>query len=203
MAKTVVGMFPRFVMAEDVLQQLEQAGFDRDHFSILARDQRGDHSPRAGMDGAGLMGGAGTGVATGVAGLVVGLAVLALPGVGPLLAAGPIVTAFGPLGVGAAGGLVGAFSGAGIPESDAQYYAEAVRRGNALVVVHVDGEERAGSAQEILNGAGAQDIQEHGAEWQALGWRLLPELEELTRSAEPGGETAASNCARCIRMVWR
>jgi hypothetical protein len=98
MAKTVVGVFDRFLLAEDAIQELERAGFPRNDISIVisivAGNQGGDRASKTADSGAGMVAGAGAGAAIGgVAGLILGLGALAIPGVGPILAAGPIAAA--------------------------------------------------------------------------------------------------------------
>lgn len=157
MAKTVVGLFGRFVVAEDVIRELENAGIPRNDISIAAVEGKGSGSE----EGADIGAGAGAGAALGgVAGLVLGLGALAIPGAGPLVAAGPLAAALASAGIGAAaGGFLGALTGLGVPEQDANYYAEAVRKGQAVIMVRTEG----GSAEtvrEILNRSGAQDVSE-------------------------------------------
>jgi hypothetical protein len=108
----------------------------------------------------GIAAGAGTGAAIGgVMGWLVGIGAIAIPGVGPLLAAGPIVAALAGAGAaGAAGGLVGGLVGAGMPEIEAKRYAGRVREGGYLLSVHCDDREWAARAREILNTTGAQDV---------------------------------------------
>src|SRR5215216_3754325 len=152
MAKTVVGLFDTFTEAQNVVQQLVNAGFDRNEISVLANDARGEYgatravgetSSTAEGAGAGAVGG---GVLGGVLGLLVGVGALAIPGIGPVLAAGPLAAALGTAGAStlvgagigaAAGGVVGGLVGLGIPEEDANMYAEGVRRGGTLVTAQV------------------------------------------------------------------
>src|SRR5436190_15321203 len=102
MAKTVVGMFDRFLLAEDAVDQLQKAGFPKNDISIVAGAGEGTHARKSGDDSAGMVAGAGAGAAIGgVAGLVLGLGALAIPGIGPLVAAGPIAAALGSAGIGA------------------------------------------------------------------------------------------------------
>jgi hypothetical protein len=108
----------------------------------------------------GIAVGAGTGVvAGGVLGWLAGIGALAIPGIGPLLAAGPIVAALAGAGAaGAAGGLVGGLVGAGMPEIEAKRYAGRIREGGYLVSVHGDDGEWARRAKEILQTTGAHDV---------------------------------------------
>jgi hypothetical protein len=110
------------------------------------------------------------GVIGGTAGLIAGLAGLALPGIGPLVAAGPIVAALTGAGIGAvAGGLIGGLRQVGVSDTDAEYYAEAVRRGGALVIVKAE-DDRAERVAEIMRSRGAIDIESRVAAWRESGW---------------------------------
>jgi hypothetical protein len=94
-----------------------------------------------------------------VLGWLVGIGALAIPGVGPLVAAGPVVAALAGAGaVGAAGGLVGGLVGAGIPEIEAKRYAGRIREGGYLLSVHCDNATWAKKAHEILKATGGHDI---------------------------------------------
>src|SRR5918992_1471033 len=108
----------------------------------------------------GIAAGAGAGVAVGgVLGWLVGVGAIAIPGIGPLLAAGPIVAALAGAGAaGAAGGLVGGLIGAGMPEIEAKRYAGRIREGGYLVSVHCDDREWAKKAKDILVTTGAQHV---------------------------------------------
>lgn len=108
----------------------------------------------------GAVTGAGAGAAAGgVLGWLVGVGALAIPGIGPLLAAGPVVAALAGAGaMGAAGGLVGGLIGAGIPEIEAKRYAGRIREGGYLVSVHCDNGEWSTRAKEILKATGGHDI---------------------------------------------
>ena len=110
------------------------------------------------------------GVVGGAAGLAASLAGLAIPGIGPIIAAGPIVSLLTGAGVGAvAGGLIGGLTDMGVSQSDAEYYAEAVRRGGALVTVRAD-DARAERAAEIMRAHGVVDIERRAEQWRERGW---------------------------------
>jgi hypothetical protein len=108
----------------------------------------------------GVATGAGTGAAVGgVLGWLVGIGALAIPGVGPLVAAGPIVAALAGAGAaGATGGLIGGLIGAGIPEIEAKRYAGRIREGGYLLSVHCDDKNWAERAEEILEATGGRDV---------------------------------------------
>lgn len=181
MAKTIVGSFDSFEEAQEVLRDLQQRGFARDDISVIANNASGQYGgegqlPRdaaASVSDTGAStatGAAAGGVLGGAAGLVVGLMGLAIPGIGPIIAAGPIAAALAGAGVGAvAGGLIGGLTGVGVSEDDAQYYAESVRRGGALVTVRAD-DARADEAASAMRGRGAVDIERRVEQWKQQGW---------------------------------
>jgi len=139
---------------------------DRD--VIRDRDVARDRVPD---DASGAATGAVTGgVVGGAAGLAASLMGLAIPGIGPIIAAGPIVATLSGAGVGAvAGGLIGGLTDMGVSESDAEYYAESVRRGGALVTVRTD-DSRAERAADIMRDHGAIDIERRAEQWRERGW---------------------------------
>ena len=107
----------------------------------------------------------------GAIGLAAGLFAVLLPGFGWLIAAGPLVGAFGGLTAGVAvGGLVGILKDHGIPEEQADFYAEGVRRGGALVTVHDIDEQREPAAKKILDDSGAIEVEKLADEWRSTGW---------------------------------
>jgi hypothetical protein len=135
---------------------------------------------------------------------------LAIPGIGPIVAAGPLAAALAGAGVGAvAGGLIGGLTGAGVPEEDANYYAESVRRGGTLVTVRAD-ESRADEAARIMRNHGAVDIERRVEHWRETGWtRHDPsagpysvEQMERDRAAYRGslGVTAGENVGTAAQM---
>jgi hypothetical protein len=104
-------------------------------------------------------GGTSGAVVGGVLGWLVGIGALAIPGVGPFLAAGPIMAALAGVGVGAAvGGITGALVGFGVPEFEAKRYETRLRKGGILISVHADSHEWMGRAKAILEHSGAEDI---------------------------------------------
>lgn len=191
MAKTIVGSFDSFEEAQEVFRDLQQSGFARDDISIIANNaagrlSTGELSPDAPATlhdtGSGAATGAAAGgVLGGAAGLIVGLMGLAIPGIGPIVAAGPLAAALAGAGVGAvAGGLIGGLTGAGVSEEDANYYAESVRRGGALVTVRAD-DARAEEAARIMRTHGAVDIERRAEQWRETGWtRHDPAAEPYT-----------------------
>lgn len=171
MSRTVVGLFRDSREAEAVVNDLSKSGFSKEDVSLVAKGSGGQISENSESKDAEVSTSAGTGAALGgAAGLVLGLAALAIPGIGPIVAAGPLAAALAGAGVGAAaGGMLGALSEMGVPESEAGHYAEGVKRGGTLVIVRADSE-GAESALAILNRHGAIDVDEHAESWKKAGW---------------------------------
>lgn len=184
MVKTIVGSFDSFNEAHQVANDLRAAGFLDNDISIVASNASGEYREDARVKGDGNQSsatakGAVTGaVVGGGAGLAASLAGLAIPGIGPIIAAGPIVATLAGAGTGAvAGGLIGGLVDLGVPETDAEYYAESVRRGGALVTVRAD-EARADEVADILRQHGAIDIEGRVERWRESGWqRFDPNAE--------------------------
>jgi uncharacterized protein (TIGR02271 family) len=163
----VIGVFDNSSEARAAVERMIDAGIDRDEISLVTRDS--DHEKiraDATEHKSGAAKGAGVGAALGgVGGLIAGLAGLAIPGIGPILAAGPIAAALagalGGAGLGAAaGGLIGALTDMGVPEEDARHYEDQVRQGKILVTVRADNDNEADRASEIMLVQGAVDVEE-------------------------------------------
>jgi hypothetical protein len=150
--QTVVGIFDGQNDAEKALNELKSAGFMPDQVSVVAKDTGETKSmvERSDMGGAETTG-AGTGALMGglfggAAGWLIGIGALAIPGIGPIVAAGALATTLGGAAVGAvAGGLIGALVGAGIPEEDARTYETHVKEGRILITANAS---TAGQTQE-------------------------------------------------------
>lgn len=176
--KTVVGLFEYYQDAERAVDQLSSRGFGKTEISVAARDRVLRERVVGGKDhavaesaSAGAVGGTAVG---GIAGLLVGIGALAIPGIGPVIAAGTLGTALATTAAGAgigaaAGGLIGALVGLGIPEEDAQFYAEGVKRGGVLVTVQTT-DDRASEALNILRQANAVDVNTQRTQWTKSGW---------------------------------
>jgi stress response protein YsnF len=164
MAKTVIGYFDDYQQARRAYDQLQRNGFRKDDISIITNKDRYEASTVDDDDdhhGAAV--GAGTGAVVGGA---AGLALALIPGIGPIMAAGPLFTALVGAGVGAAaGGIIGALVDAGVPEEDAKLYDEGVRRGGTLLMIKADNN-MAERAAQIMNQAGAVDIKRRGQQQQ-------------------------------------
>ena len=163
MAQAVVCMVPDEAAARHIVDRLREAGFLSSDISVLLPDKRSthefahEHNTKA-PEGA-VTGGAAGGLLGGIAGWLVGVGTLAIPGLGPFVAAGPILSALSGAAAGVAvGGLTGALIGMGIPEIEARRYETKLREGNVLVSVHVPDDEMCGRAKQIFEDAGADDI---------------------------------------------
>lgn len=149
--------------AEKIVQDLQVAGFTATDISVLMADKGGtrdfavEHSTKA-PEGAAA--GATTGALLGgVAGWLAGIGTLAIPGLGPLIAAGPIMAALsGAAAGGAVGGITGSLIGMGIPEFEAKKYEGRVQSGAVLVSVHSENSDETDKAKRIFEIAGAEDI---------------------------------------------
>jgi len=160
---SVFGIVKSYSQAEQLVEELQAEGFPASEISVLLPDSEGRHdighvkatkAPEGATTGA-----TAGGVTGGVLGLLAGIGALAIPGVGPFIAAGPLMAALSGAAIGAgAGGLVGALVGMGIPEIEAKRYQDKLKRGNYLIAVAVaDGDEK-DRAKEILKNVGAEDI---------------------------------------------
>lgn len=176
MTQTVTGLYDTYEAAASAVNALEAASIPHSDISIVSNnvDNRFDkHRPSHAAEDAGR--GAGIGAAVGgVGGLLTGLGLLAIPGVGPVVAAGWLVAAAagaatGAVVGGATGGIVGSLTGAGVPERDASFYAEGVRRGGTLVIARVE-DARAPTAREILQRYTAVDPSLRGTAYRESGW---------------------------------
>ena len=163
----VFGIYKTRVSAEKAVDNLMAAGFPSCDVSVLlpdiqsSRDLAHEKNTKA-PEGA-TTGVAAGGAAGGTLGLLLGLGALAIPGLGPFLAAGPIVAALAGLGLGGAvGGIVGALVGMGIPEYEAKLYEGHVKEGGILLSVHCDRSEEVSRAKDILTHSGAGDIASTG-----------------------------------------
>jgi hypothetical protein len=159
----VFGIYPSQADAENAVNGLKLAGFRNTDISILVPENEG--SKDLGMEKnskapEGTAAGAGSGaVIGGIVGWLVGAGALVIPGLGPFVAAGPIMGLLSGLGVGGAlGGVTGALVGLGIPEYEAKRYEGRVRKGGILLSVHCDDSEWVKTAKTILDQTGAEDV---------------------------------------------
>ena len=161
--QTVVGIFDGQHDAEKALNELKDVGLMPDQVSVVAKDTSETKSMVEGSS----MGGAETsGIGTGAllgglfggaAGWLVGIGALAIPGIGPIVAAGALATTLGGAAVGAAaGGLIGALVGAGIPEEDARTYETHVKEGRILITAHARTAEQAQETRDVFDRYGSE-----------------------------------------------
>lgn len=149
--------------ADRIVEQLKNANFSNNDISVLFPDkgtsrdfahEKNTKAPEGAATGAGT-----GGVIGGALGWIVGIGALAIPGVGPFIAAGPIMAALSGAAIGAAaGGIAGGLIGLGIPELEAKRYEGKVKAGNILLSVHTENSEEISRAKDIFKQAGAQDI---------------------------------------------
>jgi hypothetical protein len=172
---TVVGLFDSTSQAQAAVEQLRASGIAASDIGVAMRSAAGTAGTEVitdtGAAGGAVTGAVGGGVLGGLAGLLVGIGALAIPGVGPIVAAGPLATTLVGAGIGAAtGGLLGALVDAGVPEEEARLYQTGVERGGVLVTARVpDGQEM--KAQNILNSAGAHDIRNEASMYSNPNYR--------------------------------
>src|ERR1700723_509628 len=159
----VFGIFRTVATADNATDSLVKSGFSASDISALLPENLGNKAigtEKATKAPEGAAAGAGTGaVLGGTLGLLAGIGALAIPGVGPLIAAGPIMAALAGIGVGGAvGGFTGAIIGMGIPEYEAKRYEGRLQKGGILISVHCDTSEDIDRAKEILDRTGGEDI---------------------------------------------
>jgi uncharacterized membrane protein len=163
MSKAVFCIVKTRNQTERIVEDLQDAGFPLTDISILYPEVTSQHDiaheKRTKAPEGATTGAATGGVAGGVLGLLAGIGVLAIPGLGPFVAAGPIMAALSGAAVGAAtGGLLGGLIGLGIPEIEAKHYESKLREGNYFVSVHVTDSSEADRVKEVFRDANAEDI---------------------------------------------
>ncbi|PIT00177.1 membrane protein [Bradyrhizobium nitroreducens] len=180
MTVTISRLYDNYADAERAVTRLEAAGVPHSDISIVANNSDNWYGSRSGKvdrdrdgvddraEGAGTGAGIGAGLG-GAAGLLAGLGLLAIPGLGPVVAAGWLASmAVGAAAGAATGGIIGALTEAGVSREDASRYAEGVRRGGTLVTARVPDQDRA-RLDALLNER-AVNLQERSAAWQKSGW---------------------------------
>ncbi len=200
MTSTILATFDSVEHANAAISDLIGAGFKREDIGLALRDA--DNAYETYVADGDVSGGEGAGfgaIMGGLLGAVVGLGAIAIPGVGPIIAAGPLAAALGALtgaGIGAAtgavtGGITASLVDLGVPEEDAHYYAESVRQGAALVSVtaHDVDVDRATS---ILNSHNPVDIDQRVAQWRARGWTGFDPMTDPYTAAPLADSTTTS-----------
>jgi len=184
--KTVVGTYDNIQTAYAVANDLIAAGYSRSDISVVASDPESEYAPYLDANyvdtSDDVAKGAGLGAALGgLGGLLVGLGALAIPGVGPVIAAGPLLAALTGAGVGAVtGGIVGALVDMGIPDEEAHIYSEGLRRGHILVIAQVP-DASANAVTRMMERPGLIDIRRQADTWRASGWKAFdPNYDVVT-----------------------
>jgi len=167
MSKTVICLATTEAQAETIVHRLNETGIPTSDVSVLFPDKSGsrdfahEHNTKA-PEGTAIGASAG-GITGGVLGLLAGIGALAIPGVGPFIAAGPIMAALSGAAVGATiGGITGALVGMGIPEFEAKQYEARIKEGNILISVHAHDGDAIDRIKDIMKNAGAEDITSTG-----------------------------------------
>jgi hypothetical protein len=163
MANSVFGIVPSLEQATDLVNDLKAAGFTADDISVLFPDKQGSrefaHEQHTKAPEGATVGGVSGGALGGLLGLLAGLGALVIPGVGPFIAAGPVLAALSGVGVGAAvGGVTGALVGLGIPEVEARLYEGKLKDGNILVAAHTEDRQSLKLAEDAFRARGATHI---------------------------------------------
>lgn len=192
MEHTITALYDDFDTAYRVVDALITAGFDRDQISVIANDVDRVYTERYDVnerydDTDDVSGGEGAALGA-VSGAIIGLGAMLIPGVGPVLAAGPLLSAIIGGGVGAVagavtGGITASLIDFGVDEDTAHRYAEGVRRGGALVVIHTANDHR-DRAMDVMNNYSPIDVDSWAETWQATGWSRFDEEGSPYTSAD-------------------
>ena len=195
MTKTVTGLFDHYSDASSAVDQLKAAGISDTDISIVSNNSDGRYKDSDDEVAEDASTGAGIGAAVGgVGGLLTGLGIMAIPGVGPVVAAGwlaatAVGAVTGAVVGGAAGGLVGALTDSGVDERDAHVYAEGVRRGGTLVTARV-ADARATEAEAILQRSNWVDLPVRRTAYEGQGWTSFDEKADPYSQAAIDSERA-------------
>jgi hypothetical protein len=167
MDRAVICIVKSEAIALRIVDRLKASGFSGNDISVLFPDKSGSrdfaHEQNTKAPEGATAGGATGGILGGLGGWLVGIGALAIPGLGPFVAAGPIMAALSGAAAGAAlGGLTGALIGMGMPEYEAKQYEGKLRDGNLLLSVHTDDSDQRRRAEEIFEEAGAEDVRTTG-----------------------------------------
>jgi hypothetical protein len=163
MDRAVIGIVPNEETAVAIVNRLKARGFAAGDVSVLFPDRSGSrdfaHEQHTKAPEGAATGATAGGLLGGVGGWLVGIGTLAIPGLGPFVAAGPLLAALSGAAAGAAlGGVGGALVGMGVPEYEAKQYEGKLRHGNLLLSVHTTSSEQRDDAKEVLEANGAQDV---------------------------------------------
>lgn len=203
--QTITAMFDNYDDAAKAVGKLESAGVPHANISIVSNDTatRGTYAERpyatsgTGQDNDATEKGTGTGASVGTvlgggAGLLAGFGMLAIPGLGPVVAAGWLASTLVGAGAGAAtGGIIGALTGAGVDETHAHSYAEGINRGGTLVTVRTE-QDMASDVTDILDDDGTVDMGARESSWRTEGWSGTYSGADQASSGTLGGTTGAA-----------
>jgi hypothetical protein len=175
MTETITRLYDSYDQAAEAERALKQAGFTDADVSLIANKTAVHDTDVEGHTGSGAATGAGVGgVAGAAAGMLAGLGLLAIPGIGPVVAAGWLMStlavgAAGAVAGGATGGLLGALTESGVPADEAQVYSEGIRRGGAMISVRAP-DSRAAEVRQLLSRFPSVDPVTRGDEYRRAGW---------------------------------
>jgi Protein of unknown function (DUF3341)/Heat induced stress protein YflT len=163
----VFGIYATRGAAENAIDRLRASGYRTEDISVLMQDNVGTkdfaHEKQTKVPEGATAGGVTGGIIGGTLGLLAGIGALAIPGVGPLVAAGPIMATLAGVGSGGVvGGFIGALVGMGIPEYEAKRYEGRIKDGGILLSVHCDNSDWAKRAKQLLKDSGAEDVSSTG-----------------------------------------
>jgi hypothetical protein len=164
---SVFGIYKSRMQAETAVDRIAAVGFDYNDISVLLPDNQSSkefaHEKNTKAPEGVTTGATTGGVVGGTLGLLAGIGALAIPGIGPFIAAGPIMGALAGVGVGGTvGGIIGALVGMGMPEYEAKRYEGRIMEGGVLVSIHCDTSDEVDRAKEVLERTGAEDISSAG-----------------------------------------
>ncbi len=190
------GIYASREMAENAVDRMLAAGFRNEDISVLLQDNVGTkdfahekHTKAPEGTATGVVAG---GIIGGTIGLLAGIGVLAIPGLGPLIAAGPIIAALSGIGSGGVlGGIIGALVGMGIPEYEAKRYEGRIKEGGILLSVHCDNAEWVAKGKAVAEGFGRGR--------HRLGWRAGRGFRHFQQAVEPGRKRRLTHPPRLLR----
>ena len=185
MAKTVMGLLQNRAEARTVIQELLESGFRKRDIGLIAPGDpaEDEFSATAKAVTKDMAKGAAAGA---LAGLILAATTMMIPAFGPLLVAGPAATLVAGVAYGGlAGGVIGTLTSKGVPEEEAHFYAEGLRRGGALITVNARDDALAERAVRLLKRHGAVDLDERARQWTAEGWSGRFQPEEAEQQSAP------------------
>jgi uncharacterized membrane protein len=208
---SVVALFATHDQAEAAIRALRDLGINRDDISLVARDKKGKPTGRETVAGTQERSTDGTSIGENIAGgavfgalggLLLELAALAIPGIGPIVAAGPLATTLAGAGFGAlGGGIIGAIKDMGVPDDEAHIYAESIRRGDTMVSVRTDGT-MIDRVMDVLNQHGAVDVDERANSLRTGGWNKFDDKADIdaTDYSWPTADTTSRTTTTSTRV---